>query len=264
MSGGPQHPFHNQSNQHDYSYPPFSSAPSQSPPVYGHNNAAANYQHSGAFHQHNHPQSIASHGNFFPTSDASYPGVYGQPTARNQFGVNQSYPAASSAFSGDFAHLVPDSSVGGADFQGHPSFSRPGNVSAQHLQQVQPDSVAQFPLKQTAADLELISTPPLPSIDSTTSSPQKPGLRIKLKRTFKAQESSSGGQQAQAQLQIDPSAISNMPVGRPTRSAATAASANIHNSFSDSPASRSLRNRQVKQQPGSEEDYEETCRDVNW
>ncbi|TKY88984.1 hypothetical protein EX895_002225 [Sporisorium graminicola] len=290
MSGGPQHPFHTHSNQHDYSYPPFSSAPSQSPPPYGNFNAAPNYQQPGSFL----PQGSTPHANSFPAPDASYPGIYNQPTSNDHFESNQhAYFAASSVFPGAFATLPSDYTAAGADLRGHPSLA-----SAQHLHQghwnqshspqpisqrayenhtaVAPshehyhhhqqsslassapsDAIAQLPLKQEAVDLDFISTPLLPSIDSTTPSPQKPGFRVKLKRTFKLQESSSGGQQAQAQLQIDPSATSNMPIGRPTRSAANAASANIHTSFSDNTAGRSLRTRQVKQQPGSEEDYEE-------
>ncbi|SJX64728.1 related to YTA7-26S proteasome subunit [Sporisorium reilianum f. sp. reilianum] len=266
MSQGPQHPFHNQSSQHDYSQPPFPSAP----PVY------ANYHHLGAFPPQPHnPQGIASH--------ASYNGVYNQPTAHDQFGSNQhAYPSASSAFTGNFATLAPElqnlPSFPSTQWNQQPyqSHSPPqpipqhayGNytgLSHEHFQQQQQQQqqqqhsaqlhpAPQFPLKQEPADFDSISTPPLPPIDSATSSPQKPALRIKLKRTFKTQESSSGAQQAQAQLQIDPSA---MPIGRPTRSAATAASANIHSSFSDAPTNRPLRTRQVKQQPGSEEEYEQ-------
>lgn len=115
---------------------------------------------------------------------------------------------------------------------------------------------ARLPLKQED-DLDSVSTPPLHSFDSTNSSPQKKQLRIKLKkRTVNIHETSSGGQQAQAQLQIEPPS-NNMVGGRPSRAAAAAASANINNVYSDSPNSRSLRGRQVKQQPGSEEDYEE-------
>lgn len=296
MSGGPQHPFHTQSNQHNYVYPPFSSAPSQSPPPYGHN-----LQQPGAYPQQH-------HGNFFPASDAaSYHGAAHnqQPTSSGQFESNQfTYPTASAASTGNL--LAPDFDVNGAGFQGHSSaspyhlhqghwnhpqaanspfqshspqpvpqhayanFPPASHEHFQHQQQhhhhqlpsfapsAEHESIAQ-PLKQEAAELESISTPPLPPIDSTAFSPQKPAFRIKIKRTYKTQESSSGGQQAQAQLQIDPSAVtsSDMPARRPTRSAATAASANIHNSYSDSPGNRSLRARQVKQQPGSEEDYEE-------
>ncbi|KAJ1017846.1 hypothetical protein NDA16_005162 [Ustilago loliicola] len=119
----------------------------------------------------------------------------------------------------------------------------------------QPEA-ARLPFKQEEDDFESVSTPPFHSIESTNSSPQKGKIRIKLKkRTINAHETSSGGQQAQAQLQIEPP--SNMVGGRPSRAAAAAASANINNVYSDSPNNRSLRGRQVKQQPGSEEDYEE-------
>lgn len=115
-----------------------------------------------------------------------------------------------------------------------------------------PETASALPLKQESG-LNAITTPPLHTIKPTPPSPQK-ALRIKIKRTVKAIETDSGGQQAQAQLQIEPD--SNMPVGRPSRAAAAAASANI-NAYSDSPTGRSLRSRPVKQQPGSEEDYEE-------
>ena len=162
-----------------------------------------------------------------------------------------------------------------ADQWSHPSASpvpfgnaspynfRPGSSHDQYHQHtpfVAPPQPA-FSVKQEA-DLEGIATPPPPSADSTNASPSKPGLRIKLKRNVKTIETSSGAQQAQAQLQIEPpsdhNVNSNMPVGRPSRAAAAAASAGISNVYSDSAANRSLRSRPAKQQqPGSEEDYEE-------
>ncbi|SYW73865.1 related to YTA7 - 26S proteasome subunit [Ustilago bromivora] len=140
-----------------------------------------------------------------------------------------------------------------------PAFAHNQQHQQQHQQQQQQNfysaSAARLPLKQENG-LDSVSTPAFHSIDSNDPSPQNSGIHIKLKkRTLNAHETSSGGRQAQAQLQIEPP--SNMVGGRPSRAAAAAASANINHVYSDTPNSRSLRGRQVKQQPRSEEDYEE-------
>ncbi|KAJ9475045.1 Tat-binding-like protein [Pseudozyma hubeiensis] len=144
----------------------------------------------------------------------------------------------------------------------HPYENQPGLPLGQYQQQspyvpaAQPSPAVPHQPK-IEADFDSVSTPPLPHIDSASSSPQKPAFRIKLKRTVKTHETSSGGQQAQAQLQIDPSANTNMAIGRPSRNAAAAASANIHSTFPVSPVNRAPRGRHIKQQPGSDEEFEE-------